>query len=103
MKNFLFSAMALAAFGLPGVASADSAADRSQAISLCRAEVAAQAGVDPAQVRLDNTLLRARVVRVDFDLWQNGQLQNIRCEVTRGAELTIASISPSLLQNASAR
>lgn len=102
MKNFLFSAMALAAFGLPSVASADTVADRTAAIALCRAEVAAQSGAAPEQVRLDQVNVRPRVVRVDFDLWTEGQLRNIRCEVTRGAELTIASITPAL-QLAAAR
>ncbi|PZO47137.1 MAG: hypothetical protein DCF16_18165 [Alphaproteobacteria bacterium] len=96
MKNFLFSAMALAAFGLPSIASADVVADRTRAITLCRAEVAAQTGAEPSQVRLDQVNVRPRLVRVDFDLWTDGQLRNIRCEVTRGAELTIASITPSL-------
>lgn len=103
MKNFLMSAMALAAVVvMPGVASADVAADRSEAIQLCRAEVATQTGADAEAIRLDQVNVRPRLVRVDFDLWRNGRLQNIRCEVSRGAELTIASISPSL-RTASAR
>ena len=45
MRNFLMSAMALTAvLVIPGVASADDIADRNQAISICRAEVQAQAG-----------------------------------------------------------
>jgi hypothetical protein len=98
MKNFLMSAMALTAvLVMPGVASADDVADRSQAIALCRAEVTAQAGAD-ATVRLDQIQVRPRAVRVDFDLWRNNRLQNVRCEVTRarGQELTIASITPAL-------
>jgi len=96
MKKFLFSAMALAAFGLPAMASADTASDRSAAIALCRAEVVSQWNAAPEQVRLDNALVRARLVRIDLDLWRDGQLQNVRCEVTRGAELTIASITPAV-------
>jgi hypothetical protein len=98
MKNFLMSAMALTAvLVIPTVASADDVADRSQAIALCRAEVTAQAGAD-ATVRLDQIQVRPRAVRVDFDLWRNNRLQNVRCEVTRarGQELTIASITPAL-------
>lgn len=102
MKNFLFSSMALAAvLFVPGVASANDVSDRSDAIRICRAEVAAQAGAEASAVRLDQVRVRPRAVRVDFDVWQNGQLQNVRCEVTRGAELTIASITPAL-QTASA-
>jgi hypothetical protein len=102
MKKVI-SAMALtAALVLPGAVAADTAADRTQAIQLCRAEVVAQTGAEASQVRLDQINVRPRLVRVDFDLWQNGRLQNIRCEVARGAELTIASITPSL-QTASAR
>jgi hypothetical protein len=96
MKNFLMSAMALAAVLVaPGVASADEISDRGQAIALCRAEVTAQAGSD-ASVRLDQVRVRPRAVRVDFDLWRDNQLQNVRCEVTRGQELVIASITPAL-------
>jgi len=90
------SAMALSAvLVIPGVASADDVSDRNQAISLCRAEVQAQAGAD-ATVRLDQVRVRPRAVRVELDLWRNGQLQNVRCEVTRGQELTIAAITPAL-------
>lgn len=98
MKNFLFTAIALAAFvTVPSVASADANIEaRSRAIQLCRAEVAARAGADAESVRLDQVRVRPRSVRVDFDLWRDGQLQNIRCDVTRGAELQIASITPPL-------
>lgn len=98
MKNFLMSAMALTAvLVIPTVASADDVADRSAAIALCRAEVTAQAGAD-ATVRLDQVQVRPRAVRVDFDLWRNNRLQNVRCDVTRarGEQLTIASITPAL-------
>lgn len=97
MRNFLMSAMALTAvLVMPGVASADDIADRTQAISICRAEVQAQAGTD-ATVRLDQVRVRPRAVRVDLDLWRGNQLQNVRCDVTRGHdELTIASITPTV-------
>jgi hypothetical protein len=96
MKNFLMSAMALTAvLVIPGVASADDVADRTQAIALCRAEVAAQAGSD-ATVRFDQVRVRPRAVRVEFDVWRDGRLANVRCEVERGPELVIASITPAL-------
>jgi len=103
MKNFLFSSMALAAvLFVPGVASADDVSDRTEAIQLCRGEVAAQAGLDASAVRLDQVRVRPRAVRVDFDVWRGGDLQNVRCEVARSqGNLTIASITPAL-QTASA-
>jgi hypothetical protein len=95
--------MALAVVvAIPTVASADDVADRNQAIALCRAEVTAQAG-EAASVRLDQVRVRPRAVRVDFDVWRNGDLQNVRCDVSRGAELTIASITPALQTAAVAR
>ena len=70
MRNFLMSAMALTAvLVIPGVASASDVADRNQAISICRAEVQAQAGAD-ANVRLDQVRVRPRAIRVDLDLWR---------------------------------
>ena len=97
MKNFLFSAMAIAAvFVLPSAAYADDVRDRSDAIRLCRAEVAAQAGVEVDRVRLDQVRVRRSNIRVDLDLWRNGDLENIRCDVSRGAELQIAAITPTL-------
>lgn len=102
MKNFLSALALTAVLVMPGMASADTVSDRSQAIQLCRAEVVAQSGAEADAVRLDQVNVRPRLVRVDFDLWQNGALQNVRCEVSRGAELTIASITPTL-QTASAR
>jgi len=103
MKKFLFSSMALAAvLFVPGLASADDVSDRTEAIQLCRGEVAAQAGLDASAVRLDQVRVRPRAVRVDFDVWRDGALQNVRCEVSRAAgELVIASITPAL-QTASA-
>lgn len=103
MKNFLMSAMALSAvFVIPGAALADDASDRSQAIRLCKAEVAAQAGVDVSEVRFDQARVRGGSVRIDLDLWRNGDLENIRCDVSRrGPELTIAAITPAV-QTASA-
>jgi hypothetical protein len=97
MKNILVSAVVFAALFSPSLAFADqNTQDRSRAIQLCQAEVAAQAGLDADAVRLDNVRLRASVVRVDFDVWREGQLQNVRCEVTRGDQLQIASITPAL-------
>jgi hypothetical protein len=96
MKNFVMSAMALAAvLVIPGVASADDISDRNEAIALCRAEIQAQVG-DAATVRLDQVRVRPRAVRVDIDLWRDGRLQNVRCEVARGQDLTIAAITPTL-------
>lgn len=104
MKNFLFSSMALAAvLFVPGIASADDVSDRSEAIRLCRAEVSAQAGVEADAVRLDQVRVRPRQVRVDVDLWTDGRLQNVRCEVARaGGDLNIASITPALQTAANA-
>jgi hypothetical protein len=97
MKNFIASAVVFAALFSPSLAFADqNTSDRSAAIQLCRAEVTAQAGLDADSVRLDNVHLRASVVRVDFDVWRDGQLQNVRCEVSRGDTLQIASITPAL-------
>ncbi|MGD9980666.1 MAG: hypothetical protein AB7H66_16030 [Hyphomonadaceae bacterium] len=96
MKNFLMSAMALTAvLIIPNAASADESADRSRAIALCRAEVTSQAG-EGATVRFDQVRVRPRAVRVEFDVWRDNRLQNVRCEVSRGPELTIASITPAL-------
>lgn len=97
MKNFLVSAVVFAALFSPTLASADqNTQDRSRAIQLCQTEVAAQAGLDAEAVRLDNVRVRASAVRVDFDVWNAGQLQNVRCEVSRGETLQIASITPAL-------
>lgn len=104
MRELMISALALGAFLVPGVAAADDVADRTQAIQLCRAEIAAQTGLDPSAVRLDQVRVRPRLVRADFDVWRNGQLTNVRCDVERGgAELTIASVTPALAALASAR
>jgi len=97
MRKSLFSVAILAAALItPAVARAEEA-PRPSAIELCRAEVAAQAGVSVDQVRLDQIRTRTRLVRVDLDLWRDGQLQNVRCDVAREAgNLTIAAIEPAL-------
>jgi hypothetical protein len=104
MNKLFAAAVVFAAFlSVPSAALAgDNSADRSAAIQLCRTEVAAQAGADADAVRLDNVRVRPSQVRVDFDLWRDGQLQNVRCDVSRdGDTLQIASITPAL-QTASA-
>ncbi|MGE0742594.1 MAG: hypothetical protein AB7O98_14735 [Hyphomonadaceae bacterium] len=104
MKNFLMSAMALAAvLVMPGVASADAVSDRTAAIGLCRTEVSSRTGVAAESIRLDQARVRLSVVRVDLDVWQNGRLQNVRCDVTRGEQLQIAEITPALQSVAAAR
>lgn len=103
MKKFFISALTLAAFAVPGVATADDVSDRTEAIRLCRAEVASQAGLDANSVRLDQVRVRGTTIRVDLDVWTDGALQNVRCDVARNrGEVTIASITPAL-QTASAQ
>jgi hypothetical protein len=103
MRTSIFSVLALAAFLAPSLAAADNnTSDRGAAIQLCRTQVAAQAGVSPEQIRLDQARETLRRVRVDLDVWRGGQLQNVRCDVVRGAELTVASITPPV-QTASAQ
>jgi hypothetical protein len=97
MKNFLITSIVLAAIvSIPGAAFADDVSDRSDAIRLCRAEVAAQVGQDVERVRLDQVRVRPRAVRVDLDIWRHGELQNVRCEVTRSRnDLSITSVTPT--------
>jgi hypothetical protein len=97
MKNtFMSMAVVAAALLAPGIARADEVSDRTAAIQLCRTEIAAQAGVPASEVDFDQVQVRSRLVRVDFDLWRNGRLENIRCDVRRGGELQIAQIQPDL-------
>lgn len=98
MKNFVISAMALAAFlVVPNVASADNVSDRTDAIRLCRAEIVQQTGITAEDVRLDNVRVRLSNIRVDLDVFRDGELQNVRCDVARNqGELTVASITPAL-------
>lgn len=96
LKSLAAAATLAILLGLPGPAFADPVADRNGAIALCRNEVAARAGVEAGTVQLDQARLRGRLVRVDLDLWRDGRLQNIRCDVSRGPALTIASITPAV-------
>lgn len=102
MKTFVMSAaLALAAIAIPTQAAADTVADRTDAIRICREAVTEQAG-EGRTVRLDQVRVRGTSIRVDLDVWNEGRLQNVRCDVARNqGELTIASITPAL-QTASA-
>jgi hypothetical protein len=95
MKTIVISAVMLAAFSAPAFAQTSESADRTAAIGLCRAEVAAQTGLAPEAIRLDQARVRGGNVRVDLDVWREGRLQNVRCDVSR-ADRRIASIRPSL-------
>lgn len=95
MRN-AFAAAVLAALVFPTLAHATEVSDQTQAIRLCRTEVAAQAGTDLDAVRLDQIQVRSRAIRVHLDLWRNGQLENVRCDVTRGDHVQVAQITPAL-------
>ena len=99
MRNLLVSSFALAAVlsFAPQVSAETRGNDLSSAIALCRTTVAEQAGADLDHVRFDQIRQRPRAVLVDVDLWSaDGRLTNVRCEVTRGETLAIASITPAL-------
>ena len=96
MRTTFLAALALAAIvSAPGLARADEAAN--QAVALCRNEVATQAGVAGGDLRLTQVRDRLNSVRVHFNLFRNGQTEDVDCEVARhqGA-LQIASINPPL-------
>ncbi|MBI3438350.1 MAG: hypothetical protein HY054_06830 [Proteobacteria bacterium] len=101
MRTTLFSILALGAVLAPSFASADTVSDRSAAVSLCRSQVAQQAGVDLVSVRLTNVRAVLRNVRVDLSVRGS---QHVRCDVTRGQDgaLQVASITPPI-QTASAQ
>ena len=97
MRSLFLSSLAVAAFlSFSSPAFADESADRSAAIQLCRDEVSRQAGVEADAVRFDQVRTRSRAFRVELDLWRDGQLTNVRCDVARGEPQTIAAITPAL-------
>lgn len=97
MRTFIISALALGALLIPSQAAADETTDRNAAIQLCRAEISSQSGLDADSVRFDSVRSRLSTVRVNFDVWRDGRLTNVRCDVARNAgELTVASITPTL-------
>jgi hypothetical protein len=98
MRKLVYSvAVAATLFGAVAEASANDAADRTAAIHMCRAETIARANAPADKVRLDSVSVRPRAVRVDLDLWTaGGQLVNVRCDVTRGAQPTIVALNPPL-------
>lgn len=95
MRTTVFSILALGAVLAPSFASADTVSDRAAAVTLCRTQVAQQAGVDLVSVRLTNVRAALRNVRVELNVSGN---QHVRCDVTRSAEsgLQVASITPPL-------
>jgi hypothetical protein len=103
MKSLILPGLAALAFsGLSSIAWAgDDGADRSAAFRLCRSEAAARANVAESEVRLDMIQTRARLVRVDLDVWKNGDLVNVRCDVSRDGELHITALNlPQVAQAA---
>lgn len=103
MKSLILPGLAALAFsGFVSTAWAgDDAADRAAALRLCRAEAAARANVEPGEVRLDSIQTRARLVRVDLDVWKNGDLVNVRCDVSRDGDLRITAMNlPEVAQAA---
>ncbi len=95
MRTIVFSILALGAVLTPSFASADTVSDRAAAVTLCRTQVAQQAGVDLVSVRLTNVRAALRNVRVELNVRGN---QHVRCDVTRGEDgaLTVASITPPI-------
>jgi hypothetical protein len=97
MRTTFLAALALTAIvAVPGLARA-SQSDANTAVALCRAEVSSQAGVSGDALRLTQVRAGLRAVRVQFDLWRNGQQQGVDCNVERqNGALQIASITPPL-------
>ncbi len=95
MRTTIFSILTIAAVLAPSLASADTVSDRAAAVSLCRTQVASQAGVDLVSVRLTNVRAALRNVRVELSVSGN---QHVRCDVTRGqdGQISVASITPPL-------
>ena len=97
MRNAFTAALFAAALAAPlafsAPAGASEAAEITAAVAMCRTEAAARAGVTEDNVRLDGVSSRRQRVRVDLDVWQDGQLTNVRCDVAREAALTITAIN----------
>ncbi|MES1199565.1 MAG: hypothetical protein ABUS48_06260 [Pseudomonadota bacterium] len=89
---------------LPTPAFADAAHDRSAAIQVCRAEVAARTGVEADTVRLNNVRPHGRSFRVDLSVWTNSAITNVRCEASVNAGTAeVASIDPPLTAASASR
>lgn len=91
-KSSILAALVVATVALPAVARADENSARDAAIHACRAEAVAREGVRPDLVRLDQVRVRRALIRVDLDVWRNGSLQNIRCEVPRADGPAVATL-----------
>ena len=103
MRKTLLAALALTAMLAPVAGADEMVQTRAAAIDLCRHEVSAQTGIAADQIRLDQARARLSTVRVDLDVWVNGALQNVRCDVSHHAgALQVASITPALTATASA-
>lgn len=92
-RNSIAVALVVATLALPAVARADETAARSAAIAACRAEASVREGVQLDRVRLDQVRVRHTLIRVDLDVWRNGALQNIRCEVPRTDGPAVATLA----------
>ncbi len=91
---FLSSFAALAFVGVISNASAAGGEERGAALQMCRAEIAARAGVEESAVRMDQVQERTRLYRIDFDVWNAaGELTNVRCDVARGEAPTITALN----------
>lgn len=81
MRTLLLTAAALLTLGATP-AQADEAAARAAAIQACRTDIAAQTGLAPAAIRVDQTVTRATLVKVRFDVKDgSGQTHPVTCTV----------------------
>lgn len=104
MRVFAVAALATLGLSFAAPAWADAVHDRSEAIRVCRAEVAERAQVDPQAIRFDNIRAHGRNIRVDLALWSAGALTHVRCQVSLGDDgAQVASIEPPLAGTEAAR
>jgi len=102
MRTTFLAALALsAALAAPGLARADQVGDQGAAVQLCRSQITSQAGVTDDQLRLTQATTRLSGIRVHFDLWRNGQVQGVDCQVLRhDGAFQVAAINPPLVATA---
>ena len=104
MRSIAIAVAAAVSFvSLAGSAFADAAHDRSEAIRICRAEVATRAGVEADSVRLTDVRGHGRQIRVELNVWRAGVLTHVRCDVAASSDgPQIASIDPPLAPQSAA-
>lgn len=93
MRKLLTALTAALVLSGAGTALARQSGDElSQAVTLCRDEIAERAGVEASAVRFESVRTRTRAFQIELTLQRDGRSEDVSCAVSRAGDREIMAL-----------